>query len=381
MAKFIKTSELDATRVIGKPLEKKEVKSEPGKFYKQIALQYNYGTQQNPAPGMLRIQLPKVTCAGIKPNKYRAGEFLINVRFDMKDEECKLFALKFPEIFKATCMILYNDRLKADLEYFEVDRPMVSKYRSPFFYPKDPETNRIMTERDPYMQIKLIKRGTPGQEELSLFTDLNKKPIDWILLQNVQIRLQPVIQIEKIYLGSNPSLQTKLKCAAVFNVEKRNNSTLQDDEIDNYNLENPDASDNLSEMLARLANERMADNGALPTQSSQTAQNAQSTSSSGMQNKQENSVQQMQNFLSEPPKQQNSQQSSQQSNLAQLTSNSDMSDAMKKMSFSQAPTIPQSMQQQTQQMPSQQQSGGFSLPSLSSINSSPMLNIRSTSPS
>lgn len=248
MPNYIKPDQMDPSKVVGKDLEIRKVKGDEAKSYMQIPLKYNYGAMED----MIRIQLPKVTCSGIKPNKYRPDTYIINVRLDRNDEMCRIFMERFPQMFQATCQVLDKQKLAAKVKFFNPSCPEASNFRNPLFYPPDPKTNEPQLDQDPYMQIKLIRNGTPPNEMKSLFTDLKKKEIDWDLLKNVSLTIIPLISMEKIYLGSNPSLQIKLISAVVCGVRKRGSETMQDDAINDYLLEHPNADNELEEQLTAL---------------------------------------------------------------------------------------------------------------------------------
>ena len=110
MPNYVKTVDLDPSKISGKELETRTVKNEPTKPYMQIPLQYNYGTEERPVKDIIRIQLPKVNCSGIKPNKFNPDTNVINIRFDKTNPECQMFIDKFPKVFRVTCEILFNQR-------------------------------------------------------------------------------------------------------------------------------------------------------------------------------------------------------------------------------------------------------------------------------
>ena len=292
MPNYVKTADLDPSKISGKEMETKSMKSDAAKTYLQIPLQYNYGTEENPAKDTIRIQLPKVTCSGIKPNKYNPDNSLINVRFDKTNPECRMFIEKFPQVFRKTCEVLYGQRKAARVPYFEIDRPEASKYRSAMFYPSDPKTDEPKLDENPFMQIKLTKNGTPPNEVKSLFTDLKKKPIDWELLKGVSLTLIPLISIDKIYIGSNPSLQVKLISAVVCQARKMGTQTMQDEATDEYLLENPNADVELEEQLAQLMNSRSDALG---------SPNTAAAAAAGPSSSNEPRINQIANFLSSKP--------------------------------------------------------------------------------
>lgn len=289
MPNYVKTADLDPSKVSGKELETKTVNNEPGKTYLQIPLQYEYLSGKD----VVRIQLPKVQCSGIKPNKFQAGNFLINVRFDKSNPDCQMFITKFQQVFNVTCDILFQQRKAAKLPYFDPKIPEATKYRSALFYPTDKKTNEPQLDQDPIMQIKLFKYGVHPNISCSLFTDLKKKPIDWDLLNNVSMTIIPLISIQKIYIGSNPSLQVKLVSAVVCSVRGRGSETMQDDAINEELLANPDADFELEEQLAQMMASKNSPNDKFESNSGSNSDFNVSTSNSN-----ESANSQMQNFLS-----------------------------------------------------------------------------------
>lgn len=277
MPNYIKSDQIDPTRVKGNELENKKVKGDESKTYLQIPLKYNYGTPERPIEDIIRIQLPKVACTGIRPNKFRADTFVLNLRFDRTDPMCQEFMQRFPQLFSAVCQVLYTQRAVAKMKFFDPNVPEASKFRNPLFYPPDPKTAEPDLNQDPFMQVKLLRAGTPPNEMKSLFTDLKKKEIDWDLLKNVSITLIPLISVEKIYLGSCPSLQVRLISAVVCSVRKRGSETMQEDAINDYLLEHPNAENELEEQLIALMAQASSagasqNTGATPGSSGTTAQ-------------------------------------------------------------------------------------------------------------
>ena len=244
---FAKHDNLDASKIYGEKLEVKDIKNDPGKKYKTLPLKYDYGTMKS----SFQLQLPKVSCAGIKLKGQTEDTWVINVRIDKVAHAD--FINRLEASFKRICEILYEQRMAAggNLKFFDVDRPEVSSFKNLFFYPTNKDTGEPMTDQNPFMQIKLIKIDN---EEKSLFTDLKKKPIKWSLLKGVNLEVIPLISINSIYIGVNPSIQIKLVNAVVCKAVKSGTVSVQDEATNEYLLENPNADEELDEQLARLSN-------------------------------------------------------------------------------------------------------------------------------
>lgn len=209
--------------------------------YKEIPLTYNYATPENPIVDSLYFECPEVTCfGGIKSeikefsarkdgeSDYVREKHSMMFTFNLQDSECVDCLGKWDELHKGTAQVLNKHKGKVGLYSFNPDHPG-EQYKHPIYYKMDPNTCERIKGRNPTIWVKLNHWNT----NKTLFTDVDENPIDWSLLKDVEIKLIPLLHIEKIYVGGGKaSLQIKLVSAVVTDIVPINTRTRQTRTID-----------------------------------------------------------------------------------------------------------------------------------------------------
>jgi hypothetical protein len=256
--------QFDVNRVTCLPLERKTIPKKEGQYYHIIPLRYNTGTTDNPSYEDLAIEGPLLDSDyGISERideETKRASHSVGVKLSPSNPEEAAF-LKVLELLHKRCLqIMHHFRvsplLHKDWRQFNPISPGKS-FKNPI-YTTAGEDGEAVKGASANVYFKCFKSGQGDRESKSLFTDLRKKPIDWSFLTSAEIKLQPVVHAEKIYIGNTASTQIKLRSAFVTKVVARNSETSQGDSIDDYLKRNPNAVDQLDMQLAKIAVERQA---------------------------------------------------------------------------------------------------------------------------
>jgi len=107
------------------------------------------------------------------------------------------------------------------------------------------------------MFLKLFKRGTPPRETKTLFITPSEKSIPWEILTDSEIKLYPLIQVKRIYIGAQViSLQLELKSAVVSYIVSSGSKSKQLDTL--ARLRTTEALDMVDAQLAKITTERQS---------------------------------------------------------------------------------------------------------------------------
>jgi hypothetical protein len=232
--------------------------------YKEVPIQYNYGTDENPIIDQCFIELPEVTCFGgintetkkYPPKKegdppYISEKHQMCLRFDLMDDECAACLLKLDELHKGSCLALAPHKGKVGLYSFNPEHPG-ELYKHPVYYKMDPVSCERVKGLNPTMWVKL----NSWKNNKTLFTDLDGNPIEWSLLRDVEIKLIPLLHVEKIYVGGGKaSLQIKMISAVVTDIVPINTRTRQTRTLDRLKKKKGLAN-NVASQLAQLRMEK-----------------------------------------------------------------------------------------------------------------------------
>ena len=153
--------------------------------------------------------------------------------------------------------------MKLKMHAFDSNHPE-SVFKNPVYWHRDDVTGEKVKGKNPNIWSK-IRGGTYSR---TLFTDLNDPPqvIEWNLLQNVELKLVPLIHWEKIYVGAKPSLQVYMASGVVTKIVPAGTETRQ---VSTVSRLKEKYGNNLADQVgAQLADLRMARQDALTASSS-----------------------------------------------------------------------------------------------------------------
>jgi hypothetical protein len=227
----------DGNQIDGSEPKEKSFDSQNGKVtYKYIPLLYNYGVPNAPIIDSCYFEFPEVSChGGIVSKKetkpalkdgdapYLKESFSMMFTFNLLDPECVACLNKMDELHKGTARVLAKHKGKVGMYSFNPEHPG-EIYKHPIYYKIDPVTCERVAGRNPSLWVKL--NGYKNNK--TLFTELNKSVIDWALLSEVDVKMIPLLHVEKIYIGGGKaSLQIKLHSAIVTDIAPINTRSRQ----------------------------------------------------------------------------------------------------------------------------------------------------------
>lgn len=230
--------------------------------YNDIPLNYNYGTDDNRIIDDFYIEGPVVTSRGIitkeepktgsngRPDYIKVSNSMMFI-FDLQDPDCVEFISKNAEVHAKACHILADNGGKVGVYDFDPTRPG-GMFKNPMYFKRDQVTGKIMEGRNPSMFGKMNNRNNYK----TLFTDPFGNIIDWNILTDVELKLIPLFQYEKIYVASSgkSSLQVKLISAIIVDIKKINSETKQKSSsaLEKYMDSNKGLGDLVSSQIAQI---------------------------------------------------------------------------------------------------------------------------------
>lgn len=139
-------------------------------------------------------------------------------------------------------------------------------FKSILSYRKDPDTKLEMLDSDPTWYINLFRRGKPGYEVSSLFTDFNGKAIDWSLLKSATMKFIPLISVKGMTsTAGKVSIKMEMVSAVVTGIEPAGMQSTQNETIDRLKNANPQLASQVEAQLANMAKMRLAQNQSAST--------------------------------------------------------------------------------------------------------------------
>jgi hypothetical protein len=258
---YVSYKDCQYTSITPSAPQSKNIPDQPGQKYNDIALQYNYGTKEQPRVSEFFMEWPEVYSNGgiIKKDEAAPGgksktSYSVNVALPQQGETAVLIQ-RICEVHAACAYIINSYKGALKLYNFDEKNPE-ALFKHPVYWPRD-EQGKPREGKNPSIYLKLFKRGFGASEEKSLFTDLEGKPLKWELLQGVEMKFVPLVHFEKIYIGGGKcSLQMKVVSAVVTYIAARNTVTRQTETIKNIVTTNPKAAETLAEQIAKLTMER-----------------------------------------------------------------------------------------------------------------------------
>ena len=265
---FADYTEVVASKLLANAPEIKSIPNQPGQSFQQIALNYNYGTDEAPIIDDCFVQLPPVHSTGIleKPDPQNGKtSYSMYVPFSLTDSKHLTYIEKHNALYMRSAEHIFHYKGPLKMPHFNAQNPEVSLYKNPLYFPLDKTTGERIPGKNPSMYFKLIKRGVGNNENKTLFTIPSRdktgkptlEPIDWSLLYNVDMVMIPLVQYEKVYIGGGkPSLQLKIVSAIVLDIKPRGSTSRQQSTANTIITEDPDLANKLSEQIAKLTAER-----------------------------------------------------------------------------------------------------------------------------
>lgn len=273
-ANYVKYNEFDPSKlIVDSPVQKQIPRSQPPNYYRETAIQYNYGTPEQPRIGSLLVEWPEIFANGgisIKDEQGGRKSYSIYVQLPEEGETGELVKqedLLYMSIATQIAKIKGQIGMPGFMPFIpgpngqqQFNKQSASALLRPIItYPTDKLSGEVIPGKAPRAYLKLMKRGFGAAEEKTLFTDLSANPIHWDLLSGVEMKFIPVIHYEKVYIGGGKaSIQAKVQSAVVTYLVGKNTQTCQTMTIQRLVQERPDAANTLAEQIARLTMDRQA---------------------------------------------------------------------------------------------------------------------------
>lgn len=253
------------THIQGVKPKEKSFDTDNGKVqYKEVPIQYNYGSDESPIIDSCFFELPPVTCKGgidtkkeTKPSRnpgdppYVKESHAMMVIFDLQNQDDQVCLDKLDELHAGAARAFGKFKNDVGMFDFDPERPG-STFKNPVYYKRDQVTGERV-KSNPSLWVKL----NHWKNNKTLFTDLEGNPIDWSLLYDVELKLIPLVHVEKIYVGGGKaSLQLKLVSAIIVDIAQINTRTRQGATLTKYKEKYSNLASTVSSQLAQLRMEK-----------------------------------------------------------------------------------------------------------------------------
>jgi hypothetical protein len=232
----------------------------PPQNYNVVPLLYNKGTTNEKMLDDFFLEGPQMsTSFGIqsKPSPSGRPDHSIMCKFDMGDMDHQKFINTFDDIHRGCATILGQIKGSVKMYNFNPQMAEATGLKNPVYRSRDEMTGEIVQGRAPSIFLKLFNRGKGVMCEQTLFTGMDGKTIQWPILQNVEMKIVPLLHIKRIYVGGGKaSIQIELVSAIVTSLHARNTTTRQLNTIHRIQSQRPELVDNVAAQIAKLTLDR-----------------------------------------------------------------------------------------------------------------------------
>jgi len=207
--------------------------------YQEIAIEYNYGTENDRKLGPLYVEFNEVlTRNGISESKPQSDDPKAKSKFSI---QCSIkpddvVVKTYEKIYDACAEHLYNNRGPIKRPKFDRKNPEGSGFKNPVFYARDPVSFEPIPGKMATIYLQLLNRGS----DRTNFLDLKERNLTWDHLKDVEMNFYPVVLFDKIYIGSSISIQHKVVSAIVKKHVKKSNINRQKSTLDRLRAEHPE---------------------------------------------------------------------------------------------------------------------------------------------
>jgi len=255
-SQIVKIETLNPANIIfNSPVEKPIPGTDNKQKYQEMSIEYNYGTPERPYRGSFYVECGEVVSSyGIVTSELNGRKKRsLQIALPLSSPAAQSIIDGCEKIYKACANVIYQNKTILKLPYFNKDQPEASQFKNPIYFPRDKMTLEIIEGKSPNMYMTLAERG-PNK---TTFCDLNENILPWELLENVEMKMIPLIHFEKIYVGANkPSLQMKLISAVVTSVVSKGKMIRQKGTIEALKSTNPDLVNALGAQIQALKSQQ-----------------------------------------------------------------------------------------------------------------------------
>ena len=260
MAKLVTFEQFNPSNLTGSEPIPKEIQTDKGAVkYNDIKLSYNYGTPSDPIINDLFLELPEVDVLRFKyteePATGKNGPYTkktaaMMISFDLtdpatrNDTQSALDKLDGLHLAASQCIGTYKGKLK--MHSFDAANPG-SSFGNPVYWQRDDASGLPIKGTNPSLWVNL--KCYSGK---TLFTDLNGQVVDWKLLENTNIKMLPLIHIEKIFVGIKVTLKIHLASAIILKIIPAGSESRQTSTMDRLKAKYGGLADQVEAQLADL---------------------------------------------------------------------------------------------------------------------------------
>lgn len=234
-----------------KQIPAKQGEKSPGDYY-ELSYKYNFGSKEQPKIDDLVIGFSEVeTLYGINNSTLNGKQtYSLAIPVDKEGKDKKI-ADMFEKIFEISSHTIDRYKVPLKLEEYDPVRPG-GAFRRIVLPRKNKQTGETLP--GPHnLWVKLSPYASASKPK-AVFSHLNKTVIPWEQLYGTRIKHKPRVLLRCIYSGAGKCrMQPFLKESTVVYAFPSEGQSGQEEEIDQYNRENPEAAAALAANLALIA--------------------------------------------------------------------------------------------------------------------------------
>lgn len=250
-SQIVSFNEFNESHLIFNTPVEKPIPNTPNQKYKEIQIEYNYGTAEKPYRGPLFIEFPEVVSStGIVTSDLNGKKKRsLQVLLPQNSEECQKVVEVMSQIHKACANALHANKGFLGIPHFNKDLPEASNFKNPVYFPRDKLSGELIQGKNPNMYLTLTEKGN----NKSIFCDLKENIVPWAILENVQMKHIPLVHVDKIYIGGNTrSLQYKHISSVLTHVVSKGKVIKQKSTIDQLKQRNPELANAIDDQIKSL---------------------------------------------------------------------------------------------------------------------------------
>jgi hypothetical protein len=227
---------------------------------KQIDVTYNYGTVENPDVKILKFEAPELTTTwGINEQVSKFGDgkiqYSIACTMDMNNPKHVAYIDFLDNILYSTvAKHLGTVKMQIGMKHFDPANPKPNELSTFVYYPRDKVSGDILEEKPPAVYHSIYRRVSKANGNVynTIFIGLDHKEVSWDVLKGVNMNFIPLMQVNRIFIGTKASIQIEMQSAVITSVQARDGGVKQDATIDRLIKQDPDLAKRVSSQLATL---------------------------------------------------------------------------------------------------------------------------------
>lgn len=224
-----------------------------------IAINYNYQITDNPMVSDFIMELPEITSfSGIAERKKGdMTSYSILFTLPLNNPDVIEYINAENVVYESCTQACTN--YKGTLKRFNWTAESVRTYlKHPIYYPRDGITGEIIKGKDPSTYLDLFKYKRGPYESKTLFTDLDSNNVEWDLLKNAEIRMVPLVNFQRIFVGTVGIIRRVIISAVITHVQAINSQSRQTATIRRIVENRPELKNMVAAQIAKLSIDRQS---------------------------------------------------------------------------------------------------------------------------